>query len=150
MLVPARTAATSFFDEAFTVARKWATGTIGTSPIDVVGDAVGSTSLGVGEGPAPEGGSAVSASVGAGVAVAIAMPPPAEGDGLPPKPSWPPETGNAMANASRPRTTSVGPRFTGRIVTEAVASGRRPYRAARRARPARGQENAPSGRADGA
>ena len=67
--------------------RKWATGTIGTSPIALAGAVVGSTSLGVGEGSPPVDGSVVPVAAGLGVAVAVAMPPPADGDGLPPNPS---------------------------------------------------------------
>ncbi len=63
------------------MARKWATGTIGMSPVAVAGAAVGSTSAGVGDGSEPVGGSVEPEALGAGVAVAIATPPPADGDG---------------------------------------------------------------------
>jgi hypothetical protein len=32
--------------------------------------------------------------------------------GISPNPSWPPDIGNAMATASRPRTAASGARFT--------------------------------------
>ena len=57
----------------------------------------------------------------AGVAVGTARLPPADDDGLAPNPSWPPSMGSAMASASSARTTSVGPLFTRRIVTEAAS-----------------------------
>ena len=134
LLVPARTAATSFFDVDATVVRNWVTGTIGTSAMAAAGASVGSAAAGVGVGADPVDGSATTDAVGAGLAVGAITPPPAEGDGLAPNPSSPPVTGRAMANASRPRTTRVGPLFTGRIVTEASADGcrRRPRRAEER------------------
>ena len=124
------------------MARNWATGTIGTSPIDVVGAAVGSTSLGVGDGPEPVGGSAVSASVGAGVG----------GRGRD-------ASARRWRRAGAEAELAAGDRQRDGQCEQAEDDERRtafhgPDCDQRHGRPdgraARGQENAPSGRADGA
>ena len=152
VLVPASTALTSLRSVAVGVARKFVTGTIGTSSIGAVDDGVAGTgdaagaagSVGADDGPAL-GSPAVA---GAGVPTGRGVGPPATdvGTGEPagapqPDPTCAPTTATNRATTTSPSAIGTGCRFTGRSLTEDVGIGRRTTVE---------QRNAPSGRADGA